>query len=71
MDVKDPVSPEPQGVGEVKVLLCAMNESGSVAASIRVDPVEDQVEAARNVLLATSPIVKECLVHKKKRGSQS
>jgi hypothetical protein len=45
-----------------KVLVCAMNDEGRVVASIRVDPVADQVETARNVMLAVSPVVQDHLV---------
>lgn len=45
-----------------KVLVCAMNDEGRVVASLRVDPVADQVETARNVMLAVSPVVQDHLV---------
>lgn len=45
-----------------KVLVCAMNEEGRVVASLRVDPVAEQVETARNVMLAVSPVVQDHLV---------
>lgn len=45
-----------------KVLVCAMNDEGRVVASLRVDPVADQVETARSVMLAVSPVVQDHLV---------
>ena len=45
-----------------KVLVCAMNDEGRVVASLRVDPVAEQVETARNVMLAVSPVVQDHLV---------
>ena len=51
-----------------KVLVCAMNEEGRVVASLRVDPVAEQVETARNVMLAVSPVVQDHLVTPQSRS---
>ena len=52
------------GPGEPKVLVCALNEEGRVIASMRVDPLEEKVEAARDVMAVVSPLVKEKIVLK-------
>ncbi len=55
---------------DTKVLLCAMNEEGLVVASMRVSPTDQAVEAARNVMLAVSPVVHEKLVCKGRSGGR-